>query len=135
MLKKKINYTDFNGNEVSEEFYFNLTKAELAEMEMSEKGGLSETIKKIVEEEDTKAIMNIFKNLILDAYGVKSEDGKRFIKNDKLREEFSQTAAYSELFVLLASDSEAAANFVNGIVPVEAQKKMKQEQAKLKIKN
>jgi hypothetical protein len=127
MLKKTIKYTDFNGNKQSEDFYFNLTKAEIAEMEMSKKGGLSESIKAVVEAEDTPAILKIFKKLILDAHGVKSEDGRRFIKTEKSREEFAQTEAYSELFVELASDSKAAAKFVNSIIPAEAQKALPKE--------
>lgn len=127
MLKKTISYTDFNGDKQTEDFYFNLTKAEIAEMEMSTKGGLSESIKAIVEAEDTPAIIKIFKKLILDAHGVKSEDGRRFIKTEQSRVEFSQTEAYSELFIGLASDSKEAAKFVNSIVPAEAQKALPKE--------
>lgn len=127
MLKKTISYTDFNGDKQTEDFYFNLTKAEIAEMEMSTKGGLSESIKAIVEAEDTPAIIKIFKKLILDAHGVKSEDGRRFIKTEQSRVEFSQTEAYSELFISLASDAKEAAKFVNSIVPAEAQKALPKE--------
>jgi len=127
MLKKTISYTDFNGNDQKEDFYFNLTKAEIAEMELSEKGGLSETIKGIVAAEDTPEIIKIFKKLIVDAYGEKSADGRRFIKSDKMREEFTQTEAYSELFMELATDSDAAAKFVNSIIPQEAKKALPPE--------
>lgn len=123
MLKKTIKYVDFNGQQQEEDFYFNLTKAELTEMELSFKGGLSEQIKKIVDTEDTTEIVKIFKDLILSSYGVKSEDGKRFIKSQQLREEFSQTNAYSELFIGLAQDAEAASAFVNGIIPNIPQQK------------
>jgi len=118
MLKKTITYTDYDGNERVEDFYFNLSKAEVAEMEMSEYGGLSNLLKKIVQ--DTKRIIEMFKDLILRAYGEKSPDGKRFVKNQELREAFSQTEAYSELFMELAGNAEAAAAFVNGITPVIA---------------
>jgi len=118
MLKKTITYVDYDGNERVEDFYFNLTKAEVAEMEMSEYGGLSNLLKKIVQEKDTKRIIEMFKDLILKAYGEKSPDGKRFVKNKELRDAFSQTEAYSELFMELASNAEIAAAFVNSITPV-----------------
>lgn len=117
MLKKTINYTDYNGNERNEDFYFHLSKAELMEMEMGTTGGLAEMIKRIVAAQDAPAIMKIFKDLILKAYGVKSPDGKRFIKNQDLIDEFAQTEAYSQLFMELAMDANKAAEFVNGIMP------------------
>lgn len=117
MLVKKIKYTDYNGVEKEEEFYFNLNKAELMELELGTAGGFGENIKKIVDSKDNAAILNTFKKLVLAAYGVKSEDGKRFIKSDKLREEFQQTEAYSELFMELATNADAASAFFNGIVP------------------
>lgn len=117
MLKKTIIYTDYNGTERTEDFYFNLTKAELMEMEMSTTGGLAEMIQRIVNAQDGPAIIKLFKELVLNAYGEKSLDGKRFIKNDKLKEEFSQTEAYSQLFMELATDADAAAKFIKGIIP------------------
>lgn len=119
MLKKTITYTDFNGNERTEDFYFNLTKAEVMEMEMSTTGGMAEMIQRIVAAQDAPAIIKIFKDLVLKAYGQKSPDGKRFVKNDELREEFAQTEAYSQLFMELATDADAAAKFVNGIMPAD----------------
>lgn len=117
MLKKSITYTDFNGVEVTEDFYFNLTKAELIELEMAHEGGLSESLKKIVAAEDGKRIMEEFKNIILKAYGEKSLDGKKFVKSQHLRDGFESTEAYSELFVSLVTDPEAAAEFISGIMP------------------
>lgn len=121
MLKKNIKYTDYNGVERNEEFLFNLTKAELMEMEMGTTGGLAEQIQKIVNTQDAPAIIKIFKDIILKAYGEKSDDGKRFIKvNDAgvpLSIGFSQTEAFSQLFMELATDADAAAKFINGIVP------------------
>ena len=117
MLKKTIKYTDYNGEERSEDFYFNLSKAEIMEMEMSQNGGMSEYIKKIVNTQDNVSIMNLFKEIIQKSYGEKSLDGKRFIKNKELTEAFTQTEAYTELFVELVSDADAAAKFVNGIIP------------------
>lgn len=128
MLKKTITYTDYNGVERSEDFYFNLTKAELMEMEMETAGGLSEMIQKIINAKDIPAIVAIFKDIVLKAYGEKSPDGKRFIKSEELREEFKQTEAYSELFMELATDADKAAEFMNGIIPggvdTETAKKM-----------
>lgn len=117
MLKKTISYTDYNGNERTEDFYFNLTKAEIMEMEMSTTGGLSEMIQNVVKTQDAPSIIKIFKDLILKAYGEKSPDGKRFIKSPELSAAFSQTEAYSQLFMELATDADKAAAFVNGIIP------------------
>lgn len=117
MLKKTINYVDFNGEEVSEDFFFHLSKAEIVELEMSHKGGLEKAIQRIVDAEDGKAIIAEFKNIILSSYGQRSEDGRRFIKNQTLREEFESTEAYSTLFMELVTDAEKAAEFVRGIIP------------------
>ena len=117
MRKETITYVDYNGTERTEDFYFNLTKAEIMEMEIGTTGGLAEMINRIVAAQDGPAIMRIFKDLVLKAYGEKSADGKRFIKSEELSTAFSQTGAYDQLFMKLATDSEAAANFVNGIVP------------------
>lgn len=119
MLKKTITYNDYNGVERTEDFYFNLSKAEILEMEMGTSGGLAEMIQKIVAAQDTPSIIRVFKDLVLKAYGEKSPDGKRFIKSEEISTEFSQTEAYSQLFMELATDSEAGAAFVNGIVPKE----------------
>lgn len=122
MLKKTITYSDYNGTERTEDFYFNLSKAELMEMEMGTSGGLAEMIQKIVAAQDAPSIIKIFKELVLKAYGEKSADGKRFIKSDELATAFSQTEAYSILFMELATDADAAAKFVNGIVPADISK-------------
>ena len=117
MLKKTFTYTDYNGVERTEDHYFNLSKAELMEMELSTTGGLAEMINKIVAAQDAPAIVKIFKELVLKAYGQKSDDGRRFIKSKELSDSFAQTEAYSQLFMELATDADAAAKFVNGIVP------------------
>ena len=117
MLKKTIKYTDFNGEEASEDYFFHLSKAELVELEMSHEGGFVESMGKVVEAKDNKTIIAEFKKIILLAYGVKSEDGKRFIKNQILREEFESSEAYSTLFMELVTDTDAAIEFMNGIIP------------------
>ena len=130
MLKKTITYTDYNGAERTEDFYFNLSKAEITEMEMGVKGGLTETITRIVAAQDSAAIIKIFKDLILKAYGVKSPDGKRFEKSEELSTEFAQTEAYSNLFMELAFDANKAAEFINGIVPADLAKEAAKEAKK-----
>lgn len=117
MLKKTITYEDFNGDTVSEDFFFHLSKAELVELEMSHKDGLSEALQRIVAAEDNKAIVAEFKNIILTAYGKRSDDGRRFIKNQELRDEFQSTEAYSTLFMELVTETDKAIEFINGIIP------------------
>ena len=123
MLKETIKYTDYNGVESTEDFWFHLSKAELMEWEMGTTGGLTEMIKRIVDAQDAPAIIKIFKELVLKAYGQKSPDGKRFIKSEELATEFSQTEAYSQLFMELATDADKAAAFVNGIMPSDIAEK------------
>ena len=117
MLKKKIAYTDYDGVERTEEFHFNLSKAELMEMNLGKTGGLVAIIQKISETKDMPKVVELFKEIILKAYGEKSLDGKRFIENAQLTEEFTQTEAYSILFMELATDAKAAAEFIKGCVP------------------
>lgn len=123
MLKKTIKYTDYNGVEREEDFFFNLSQAEIVEMELSTTGGLTEMIRKVVAAQDAPAIIKVFKDLVLRAYGEKSADGKRFIKSEEITNAFAQTEAYSQLFMELATDADAAAKFVNGIVPADLAKK------------
>lgn len=125
MLKKTMTYEDFDGNKRTEDFYFNLTKAECAELEFGVDGGLSTMLQKIISERSTPRIIEIIKQIILKAYGVKSSDGKRFIKNQQIREEFSQTNAYSDLFMELAFDETACAKFMEAIVPFTADEEAK----------
>ena len=117
MVVKKIKYVDFNGVEREEEFMFNLTEAEITEMELTTDGGLSDSIKKIISAQDTPQIIETFKMLLLKSYGQKSADGRRFIKSEELSKEFTQTNAYSQLFMELAYDDNAAIAFINGIIP------------------
>ena len=117
MLKKTITYKNFNDEEVSEDHFFHLSKAELVELEMSEAGGMSDALQKIIDAEDGKAIIAQFKNIILGSYGKRSEDGRRFVKNQQLRDEFESSEAYSTLFMELVTETGKAIEFVNGIVP------------------
>lgn len=121
MLKKSITYTDYNGVERTEDFYFNLNKAEVTEMELSVDGGYSELIKRVANSIDPKEIINIFKTIILNSYGEKSLDGRRFMKKDKngnpLSRNFEATEAFVNLYVELATDSNKAAEFINAVFP------------------
>lgn len=117
MLKKTITYTDYNGVKRTEDFYFNLTQAEITEMEMGTTGGFTEMLQKIIAAKDVPSLVKIMKDLVLRAYGEKSADGRRFIKSEEISKAFSQTEAYSQLFMELALDSEKGSEFVNGIVP------------------
>ncbi len=123
MYKKPITYTDYNGTEKTEDFYFNLNKAEIMEWEFSEVGGLKAKIERIVASESVPEIAKLFKEIIVKAYGVKSPDGKRFIKNDEVRDAFIQSEAYSELYMELASSTEAATEFINSVIPKNIESK------------
>lgn len=117
MLKKTIKYVDYNGNERTEDKYFNLTEAEIVEMEMGVDGGYSAMINRIIAAQDAPTIMKTFKEFILKSYGIKSPDGVRFEKSDEISKAFMETEAYSVLFMELCTNAEAAAAFVNGIIP------------------
>lgn len=129
MLKKPITYTDYNGMERTEYFYFNLTKAELAEMELSVDGGYAEMAQRIADTKNGPELIKIFKELILKAYGEKSLDGRQFMKVDEkgnpLSIGFSQTEAYSQLFMELATDANAASEFFMGVIPPDLSEQVK----------
>lgn len=133
MLKKTITYMDYNGVERTEDFYFNLTKAEITEMEMSISGGFAEMINRIIAAQSAPEIIAVFKDLILRSYGEKSPDGKRFVKSEELSKGFSYTEAYSQLFMELAIDAEAASNFVNGIIPNDLDQNTKSNPVKASV--
>lgn len=115
MIKKTVKYKDFNGQDQEEVLYFNMTKVELTKMELAMPGRMSEYIKGVVESGDNAKLVDLFYNLILDAYGEKSEDGKRFIKNARIREEFESSAAFEQLFMDISSNPDEAELFVKGI--------------------
>lgn len=123
MHTETITYTDYNGVERTEDFRFNLTKTEAFEMEMSTAGGLSEKIKEITATNDYPTLIKLFKNIVLKSYGVKSDDGRRFIKSDTISSEFEQNPAFSIIYMKLATDDKAAAKFINGILPSELTQK------------
>lgn len=117
MLAKKMTYTDYDGNERTETFYFNLSKAELIEMQLSTEGGMDKELQRMIDAKDITHLAASFKRVILKSYGEKSADGKRFIKSPELSEAFAQTEAYSELFTELMTDADKASDFMNAIIP------------------
>lgn len=123
MIAKTVKYTDFNGNEREERLYFNLSKTELTKMQVGMEGGFDKYIKGVVESGNHAKLIEIFDELIIKAYGQKSEDGSRFIKSKTAQEEFAQSVAYDELFMEIASDEKAAVEFMNGILNVNTYSK------------
>lgn len=117
MLKKTMTYIDYDGNERTEDFYFNLNKAEILEMELGISGGLENFLQRIIDAKDVPELASIFKKIILKSYGIKSLDGKRFMKSQEYTDEFVQTEAYSDLYTELCTDADKAAAFINAIVP------------------
>lgn len=127
MIKETRKYVDFDGVERTEDFYFNFTKAELLQMELSVKGGFHAYIEQIVKAKDETELIRLFKELLEKSYGVKSPDGRKFIKNAEVLEDFKQTEAYSDLFMELATDADKASKFVNGIFPAALQAEVEKE--------
>lgn len=130
MVKKTIKYTDYDGNVRTEDFYFNFSKAEFMEMELGTTGRFSNMCQKIIHTNDEPGLIKIFKDFLLKAYGEKSLDGKRFVKSEEISTAFSQTEAYSELFMELARDADKAANFINSLVPKDMLDEMTKEREK-----
>lgn len=117
MLKKPITYIDYDGNKRTENFWFNLDEGEILELQMSSEGGLTVMLEKMIEEKDGKRILAMMKEIIMKAYGEKSLDGRRFEKSEAKSIAFTQTRAYSELLMELYRDANAAADFMNKIIP------------------
>ena len=127
MIKKTVTFTDFDGNKRTEDFYFHLTEQELTEWELSVDGGLSGVLTRIVNSQDTKTLIGIFKDLLIKSYGVKTPDGRGFVKNEEVLNNFTCTQAFSDIYMELATDDKAAAEFVNGVMPASLAKKAKEE--------
>ena len=128
MLKKTITYTDYNDVERTEDFYFNLNKAEIMEMELSTKGGLTVMMDRIIAAQDNATLFKIFKDLVSKSYGVLSDDGRKFVKNQEVLDDFMQTEAYSIIFSELATNAEAAAEFFNNVIPQNLAKELAEEE-------
>jgi hypothetical protein len=125
MLRKTITFEDLDGNPLTEDFYFNLTAAEIAEMEMGKEGGFMDYLQRIVAAQDAVAIVSTFKDILKSSYGVRSRDNKRFIKSDEVWLDFMQSDAYSVLFLELITDADASAEFIQAIVPKDLAGKIK----------
>ena len=121
MYKITETYTDYDDNQRTEDFYFNYSKAELADLQFSVAGGLAGMIDKIIKTNDIPELVKLFRELIQKAYGQKSNDGRRFIKSPELTKEFTETVAYSQIYMRLATDSKAAQEFINKVVPKDMQ--------------
>lgn len=130
MLKKTIKYVDYDGNERTEDFYFNLSEAELTELRLSHNGGLEKMLERIVKEQDAKEIIKTVKEILLKAYGEKSDDGKTFMKSPELSHKFECTEAYNDLFMELCASPESASDFFNAILPARLQKAIAEADAK-----
>lgn len=117
MLKKTITYTDYDGMERTEDFWFNLSKTELTKLDAELPGGVLGVLRKIIDKKDRKALVDFIETLILRSYGEKTLDGKRFVKNPDMAEEFMQTPAYDELFMSILSDTDSQTSFINGVIP------------------
>ena len=129
MYKKTVTYEDYKGNTRTEDFYFNLNKAELVELELSTKGGLTVTMDRIIAAQDNATLFKIFKDLVSKSYGVLSDDGRKFVKNQEVLDDFMQTEAYSIIFSELATNAEAAAEFFNNVIPQNLAKELAEEEA------
>jgi hypothetical protein len=128
MLKHEISYTNFDDEKVTETFYFNISKSELVELDVEHQEGMYEWLQTMQKTNDKKTLFHEFKKIVLMAYGQKSPDGKRFIKNDELREEFSQSAAFEELFVQLMTDETVIATFIKGVLPKDLSEEVEKSQ-------
>lgn len=126
MITKTVTYKDLNGNERTEKFYFHFYESEIMEMELSVEGGFADRIQKIIDAKDQPSLIRVVKKFVIDAYGVKSDDGKRFIKNDEVRDAFVQNPAYSKIFMELVLDDKVASEFVKGVVPADMTDRVKQ---------
>ena len=115
MIKKTMTYVDFNGETVVEDLYFNLNALEYTRLTARNGGDLDKRIAELVEKDDTEGIIALMEDLLLSSYGVKSEDGRRFVKTKQVREDFEYSQAYAELFVILLTNPEETKKFGQGI--------------------
>ena len=130
MLKKTITYTDYDGMERTEDFWFNLSKTELTKLDAELPGGVLGVLRKIIDKKDRKARVDFIETLILRSYGEKTLDGKRFVKTPDMAEEFMQTPAYDELFMSILSDTDSQTSFINGVIPQSMAKEIEQTDKK-----
>lgn len=127
MIRKTITFTDIDGNVVTDDFYFNLTEAEMLELQLSHKGGFQETLQYLISSDDQAGIFQAIKTVILAAYGERGENGRQFIKTKERAEAFSHTEAYSNLFMELGTNAKNAAEFMTGLMPAKVQEKLRED--------
>ena len=130
MIKKTVTYKDLNGKERTETFYFHYFESEIMVMEMSEEGGLAERIQRIIDAKDQASLLKVIKKFVVDAYGIKSDDGRRFIKNPEVKAAFVECPAYSKIYMELLTNDELAAEFVNKVVPEDMKEQLAEIVAK-----
>lgn len=138
MLRRPITYTDFEGEEVTEDFYFNLTKAEVLRLEVTTKGGFLKNLRRAIDENNTGRIFEIIERMILESYGEKSEDGRKFLKTEEIRNDFAHSEAYSELLMELTAGENAekvAADFLNAVIPDMSENEPQDHKSKTKPAN
>lgn len=134
MLKKTTTYTDFMGNERTEDHYFNLSKSELTKLSLSVNGGLDQMLENMIREQDQAALMKWFDKIILMSYGRRSLDGKRFEKSEEISREFSQTGAYDQIFMeLVTGGAEKVAEFIKGVIPADLAAEAAKQQAQMTV--
>ena len=127
MLKRPITYTDFDGNEITEDFYFNLSASDIVNLDAKYEGGLEGAIKRIAAAEDKTAMIMEMEKVILASYGERSEDGKRFRKSDELSSDFRYHAAYDVLFFEIISDENKMVEFITQVIPKALLEKLPKE--------
>ena len=126
MLTKAITYENYNGEKKTKNFYFHLTKSEIAKMSLYEDGGIEAKIKKMVESGNNAEIMRYFEDFVLSCYGEKSADGEEFVKNDEVRERFKNHPAYDVLFMeFIDGGAKAMSDFINGVIPASMAESVK----------
>lgn len=135
MIKETVTYTDYNGMERTEDFYFNMNKVELMKMEFGSAGGFAAMVKRAIASNESAVLLDVFEKLVRDAYGVKSPDGKRFIKSKELTDEFVQSPAYETIYMKMVMDDVAAARFINGIMPKDIQEEAAKDPEVQKLLN
>lgn len=134
MLTKTITYTDFNDNERTEDFYFHLSEREIMNLHTKYDGGLDGAIEAMVQSNDIHELLAVLQEIILLSYGVKSADGKSFVKSDEVKQQFEYSAAFSELYLDLLSDEQNAVDFIKNLLPTKAQKRIEELEAEAKPK-
>ena len=130
MWKFTAEYEDWNGNPRKRELLFNLTVAEMYSLQNSVKGGIETYYQRILDEQDNVALYKRFEDLVKLTYGVKSDDGERFIKNDEVYNSFKESAAYDVFMQYLLTTEDGAAKFINGIMPTKVKAKLNTPEGK-----